>query len=270
MYIYAPATLHSTYKSPILVDLHGCNQTVDKLFLYSNWPILGDAAYFITIYPNASNNPDQCWDVSSEESLTHEGGGDAQGIVSMVRWTLANYPADPDRVFVTGAGSGAMMTNVLLGSYPDIFAAGSAWSGVPFGCFAADGYDVWSDECASGKIIKSGSEWGTLVRNAYPGYTGFRPKVQTLHGRMDTRLSPQNLKEQVKQWVDVLGLDPNATEVKDNTPKTGWTRIRYGNKLEVYDVRGVEDVPNDTWTLADFFNLTCVDSTCYSRKNGNT
>ena len=45
-----------------------------------------------------------------------------------------------------------MMTNVLLGSYPDVFAAGSAWAGVAFGCFAGNGYDVWSNECATGQI----------------------------------------------------------------------------------------------------------------------
>jgi acetylxylan esterase len=104
---------------------------------------LGDQYGFISIYPDSPNKVDQCWDVSSNASLTHNGGGDALGIVSMVRWTLEKYGGDKDRVFVTGTSSGAMMTQVLLGSYPDVFAAGSAWAGVPFGCFAGDGYGVW-------------------------------------------------------------------------------------------------------------------------------
>ena len=74
------------------------------------------------------------------------------------------------------------MTNVLLGSYPDVFAAGSAWAGVAFGCYAGNGYAVWSDACATGKIIKTGAEWKKIVENAFPGYKGWRPKLQvSLH-----------------------------------------------------------------------------------------
>ena len=63
----------------------------------------------------------------------------------MVRWTHQKYKADKNRVFVTGTSFGPMMTNVLLGSYPDIFTAGSAWAGVAFGCFARSSFDVRSD-----------------------------------------------------------------------------------------------------------------------------
>jgi acetylxylan esterase len=35
-----------------------------------------------------------------------------------------------------------MMTNVLSGAYPDVFAASSVFAGVVFGCFAGNGYDV--------------------------------------------------------------------------------------------------------------------------------
>lgn len=92
--------------------VHSSLGTAQQVFDYRPWASLGDEYGFISIYPNASTlNTDQCWDVSSQESLTHNGGGDALGIVSMVRWTLEKYHADKDRVFVTGTSSGAMMTN---------------------------------------------------------------------------------------------------------------------------------------------------------------
>jgi acetylxylan esterase len=94
------------------------------------------------IFPDSPNPSDKCWDVSSNQTLTHNGGGDSQGIVSMVKWTLNKYNGDPTRVFSMGTSSGAMMTNVLLGSYHDIFAAGPAWAGVALGCSAGNGYDV--------------------------------------------------------------------------------------------------------------------------------
>jgi acetylxylan esterase len=131
MYIYVPANLPQN--PPILVSPHWCHGTAQQVFEYRSWASAGDKYGFITIYPDSPNKADQCWDVSSKESLTHDGGGDALGIISMIRWTLEKYDGDKDRVFVSGTSSGAMMTNVLIGSYPDVFAAGSAWAGVPFG-----------------------------------------------------------------------------------------------------------------------------------------
>lgn len=267
MHIYVPANLPPN--PPILVSPHWCHGTAQQVFEYRPWAALGDTYGFISIYPNTSNFADQCWDVSSTESLTHDGGGDALGIVSMVRWTLETYGADPDRVFVTGTSSGAMMTNVLLGSYPDVFAAGSAWAGVPFGCFAGAGFDVWSEACATGKIVKSGAEWAAIVHAAYPGYTGFRPKIQTLHGTRDDVLFPQNLAEQVKQWTAVLGVSEVPSSVAVDTPLKGWTRRRYGDKVEAYEAEGVDhNIPNQEDVVMEFFDLKCRGKGCFSRRSG--
>ncbi|KAI8933302.1 hypothetical protein NX059_009927 [Plenodomus lindquistii] len=268
MYIYVPANLAPN--APILVSPHWCHGTAQNVFDYRPWASLGDQFGFISIYPNTSN-PDQCWDVSSKQSLSHNGGGDALGIVSMIKWTLEKYHADKDRVFVTGTSSGAMMTNVLIGSYPDVFAAGSAWAGVAFGCFAGDGYDVWSDACATGKIIKTGREWAAIVKSAFPGYRGFRPKMQVLHGSLDNVLYPQNLQEEIKQWTNVLGVGKNPTQISNNTPIAGWTRSRYGHKFEAYEAAGVDhNIPTDDSTVnvvIDFFDLKCQGPKCFSRRS---
>jgi acetylxylan esterase len=269
MYIYVPAKLAPN--PPILVSPHWCHGTAQQVFEYRSWASAGDKYGFITIYPDSPNKADQCWDVSSKESLTHDGGGDALGIASMVRWTLDKYNGDKNRVFVSGTSSGAMMTNVLLGSYPDIFAAGSAWAGVPFGCFSGNGFDVWNDACATGKLIKTGAEWAAMVKDAYPGYTGFRPKFQTLHGSVDNVLYPQNLKEQIKQWTSVFGVSETPTSTTKDTPLAGWTRYRYGEKFEAYEAAGVDhNIPNQDDLVIDYFDLRCQKSgntTCYSRSS---
>ena len=90
----------------------------------------------------------------------------------MVSYVQQRYNADPNRVFATGVSSGAMMTNVLLGVYPDVFKAGAAFAGVPFGCFATTDGSTWNSQCANGQIIRTPQQWGDLVRDAYPGYTG--------------------------------------------------------------------------------------------------
>jgi acetylxylan esterase len=268
MYIYVPKNI--TSKPPILVVPHWCHGTAQDAFKGRPYASLGDQYGFISIYPNSPNAVDQCWDVSSNASLTHNGGGDALSIVSMARYAVEKYGGDSDRVFVTGTSSGAMMTQVLVGSYPDVFAAGSAFAGVPFGCFAGNGYDVWSDACATGKLIKNGSEWASLVEKAYPGFKGTRPKLQVFHGTVDTVLYPQNLKEEVKQWTSVFGLSDVPTETTKDTPLKGWTRRRYGHGglFEAYEAEGVDhNIPNQADVVLDWFDLRCKGEKCFSKKS---
>lgn len=184
----------------------------------------------------------------------------------MVKYTLSKYNGNSNRVFVTGTSSGAMMTNVLLGSYPDVFAAGSAFAGVAFGCFAGNGYDVWNSNCANGLVIKTGAEWAAIVKAAYPGYNGFRPKMQVFHGTADTTLYPQNLQEEIKEWTAVLGLPSTPISTTANTPVSGWTKYVYGSMFEAYSAAGVpHNIPTQEGTVMAWFDLTCTGSNCYGR-----
>jgi cellulase/cellobiase CelA1 len=119
-----------------------------------------------------------------------------------------------------------MMTNVLLGDYPDVFAAGAAFAGVPFGCFATTDGSEWNTACANGTVIQTPQQWGDLVRGADPGYTGPRPRMQLWHGTADDILRYPNFGEEIKQWTNVQGV--SQTPAATDSPATGWTRTRYG------------------------------------------
>ena len=206
-------------------------------------------------------------DVSSTQTLTHNGGGDSLGIISMVQHTLSKYNGDPNRVFSVGVSSGAMMTNVLLGSYPDVFAAGSAWAGVAFGCFAGDGYDVWSNDCATGQIVKIGAQWESIVLDAYPGYAGYRPKIQVYHGTEDQVLYPPNLQEEIKEWTAVLGLSDTPTQTLINYPLSNWTTYTHGTAgtFQATSAGGVtHDIQFQANDILAWFDLTCT-SNCFGR-----
>ncbi|KAJ0161146.1 Acetylxylan esterase A [Colletotrichum tanaceti] len=268
-YLYVPDT--PAPAAPLLVFPHWCHGTAQDAFNWKPWRPLADALGFVTIYPSSPWAADNCWDVSSPQTLAHDAGGDSLGIVSMVRWTLDNVAdMDRDRVFVAGVSSGAMMANVLLGAYPDVFAAGSAFAGVPFGCYAADGYAVWSDDCASGRVTRTGEAWAALVEAAYPGYAGPRPKVQVLHGDADDVLNVTNFHEEVKLWTAVLGVGAAPTEVVEGDPAEGWTKSVYGRRglLEAFLARGVDhNIPDMPDEVVRFFELDCVGEGCFSRKS---
>jgi hypothetical protein len=135
-----------------------------------------------------------------------------------------------------------MMTNVLLGDYPDVFKAGAAFMGVPFFCFRTDDPSMWNNACANGQVTHTPADWGNFVRNAFPGFTGARPRMQLFHGTADTTLAFPNFNEEIKQWTNVLGV--SQTPVFTDMPQSGWTRTRYGNNsamapVEAISVQGV-------------------------------
>jgi acetylxylan esterase len=233
MYLYVPDSLAA--RPGLLLALHYCTGTGPAFFSGTEFRSLADRYGFIVIYPSATRSG-QCWDVSSAAALKRNGGSDPVGLMSMISYVEQHYPVDTGRVYVTGASSGAMMTNVMLGDYPDVFKAGAAFMGVPFGCFATTDGSSWNSQCANGQISKTPAQWGDLVRAAY-AYSGARPRMQLFHGTTDSTLNYNNFGEEVKQWTNVLGV--SQTPSLTDTPQSGWTRTRYGGTGVQAPVEGV-------------------------------
>ncbi|KAK3335926.1 Alpha/Beta hydrolase protein [Cercophora scortea] len=237
MYIYVPANLAT--KPAVIVAIHYCSGTASAYYSNTPYATLAEKHGFIVIYPESPYSG-TCWDVSSPASLTHNGGGNSNSIANMVTYTLAQYNGDASRVFVTGTSSGAMMTNVLSATYPEMFAAASAYSGVPAGCFYTGTVNGWNSTCSGGNSIHTQTEWANTALNMYPGYTGARPKMMILHGSADTTLYPQNFNETLKQWSGVFGYtygSPQQTLAQ--TPSAAYTKYVYGPNLVGYYGTGV-------------------------------
>lgn len=234
MYIYVPNNVRSN--PPILVALHQCTGTGPGFFSSTQFAALADQYGFIVIYPDA-NRSGQCWDVSSSQALTRNGGSDPVGIMSMVTYAEQHYGGDPSAVYVTGASSGAMMTNVLLADYPDVFKAGAAFMGVPYHCFYTGTVDGWNSQCANGQVSMTAQQWGDLARGADPGYSGPRPRMQLWHGTADTTLNYNNFGQEILQWTNVLGV--SSTPTTTSTPQSGWTETTYGGSGTMPPVEGI-------------------------------
>jgi acetylxylan esterase len=223
MHLYVPDNVRP--QPAVLVAVHYCTGSGPAFYSGTEFARLADQYGFIVIYPSATRSG-QCFDVSTSAALRRDGGSDPVGIRSMVSYVQNRYQSDPGRVFVTGASSGAMMTNVLLGNYPDVFAAGAAFAGVPHSCFANNDGSGWNSQCANGQTNRTPQQWGDAVRNAYPGYNGPRPRMQIWHGTADTTLRYPNFQEQIDQWTNVHGL--SQTPSYQDNPQPSWTRTRYG------------------------------------------
>jgi hypothetical protein len=185
----------------------------------------------------------------------------------MVRYTLSKHNGDANRVYSVGGSSGGIMTEALLGVYPDVFMAGVSLMGVPCGCWAQNYNDAtgsgtsdqWSGPCAGGTVSKTGPQWGDLVRSYFPGYAGHRPRLQHWHGTADTTLNFKNLAEDVKEWTNLLSL--SETPTGNDTPKSGTTHQFWKNSCgytvyETFSLSGVgHSVPFDGNAVAAYFGL---------------
>lgn len=235
MWLYVPPSVKP--HPPILLALHQCTGSGPGFFSGTEFANLADQYGFIVIYPSATRSG-SCWDVSSPQALTRNGGSDPVGLMSMITYVEQHNNGDSNNVYVTGASSGAMMTDVMLAEYPDVFKAGSAFMGVPYHCFATTDGSMWNSACAMGQIIMTPQQWGDLVRqDAYPGYNGSRPRVQLWHGTVDTTLYYANFGEEIKQWTNVLGV--SQTPSFTDSPQSSWTRTRYGGTGVGSPVEGI-------------------------------
>lgn len=238
MYIYVPDNVGP---DPALVlGVHWCGGSAQDFYSGTEWDQLADQYGFIVVYPSVTRDS-KCWDVSSAASLSGT-GSDSVGVKSMIDWTVNAYGVDTDNIYSTGMSSGAMMTNVLLAVYPDVFEAGAAFAGVPYTCFRTNDGSEWNSQCSQGQLDRTPQQWGDEVRAANPGYSGPWPRMQIWHGTNDDILQYPNFGEQIDQWTNVHGL--SQTPDQSDTPQPNWNRTRYGGTgsqaaVEAISLQGV-------------------------------
>ncbi len=256
MHLYVPDNRPA--RPALLVAIHYCGGSGTAFYSGTQYASLADRYGYIVIYPSVTRSS-LCWDVASAAALRRGGGSDPVGIMSMVTYVQQRYNIDTNRIYATGTSSGAMMTNVMLADYPDVFKAGASFAGVPATCFATTNGSEWNSECANGTIIRTAQQWGDAVRNAFPGYTGARPRMQIWHGTNDEILRYPNFGEQVKQWTNVHGLSQTPTFT--DSPGANLTRTRYGGSggqapVEAISMQGVShNLPVDAAQVIRFFGL---------------
>ncbi|WP_328418991.1 PHB depolymerase family esterase [Micromonospora sp. NBC_00389] len=247
MYAYRPDNLPAN--PPAVVLLHGCTQNASGYFTNSGWRKYADQWGFALIVAEqkSGNNANSCFNWF-EPGDTARGQGEALSIKQMVDHAKANFGVDGARVFVSGLSAGAAMSSVMLATYPDVFAAGSIIAGIPYRC-ASSMVNAFS--CMNPGADKSPAAWGDLVRGAYSGYTGQRPRVAVWHGTSDTTVAPLNGTESRDQWTNVRGV--SQTPSSTSSLPAGTSLEVYGNDdVRLYRVSGMgHGTPVDPGSGAD-------------------
>ena len=133
MFKYVPERLRDP--APLVVVLHGCNQTAGGYFDRSGWAKYADRHGFALLLPEqkSQNHQMSCFNFAERGDSQRE-SGEALSIKQMIDKMKDQTRIDTAQIFVTGLSAGGGMTAVMLATYPDVFAGGAIIAGLPYRC----------------------------------------------------------------------------------------------------------------------------------------
>ncbi len=136
--VYVPDGLSGP--APMVMALHGCQQTNDDVL--RDWGLTAAAdrfgfilvAPFITSYDGLRNT--NCWGFWFD-AHRHEGRGEPEDLHQIAREVESRRNVDPARRYITGLSSGAAMSVVAATTHNEYWAAAASAAGLPYGEDAA-------------------------------------------------------------------------------------------------------------------------------------
>jgi poly(hydroxyalkanoate) depolymerase family esterase len=134
--IFLPEGYSAGEALPLVVVLHGCNQTHRNIMNDTRFNDLAEAEKFIVVYPFVTSydglRNTNCWGYWLEDEI-HEGSGEAADIAGIISEVQNAYSIDPDRIHITGLSSGGAMTTAVMVAYSEIIASGAPAAGIAYG-----------------------------------------------------------------------------------------------------------------------------------------
>ena len=138
-WLYTPAG-NWTGPRPLVVFLHGCNETAEQAATATHFDSLADQYGFTVVYPQqnvttgssaplADGNGIGCWNWFLPEDQ-QAGSGEPAILAGITAEAARTVGTDMNRIYVEGVSAGADMAVILGATYPHVYAA----VGVLAGC----------------------------------------------------------------------------------------------------------------------------------------
>lgn len=224
--------------APLVIVLHGCEQSAEDYDRGSGWSDLADRHGFALLFPEQRlyNN----WFLGFnwfEPRDSRRGSGEPLSIRQMVEQVVGDHGIDRQRIFITGLSAGGAMTSVMLATYPEVFAGGAIIAGLPYGCASTV---PAAFRRMRGRGGPTGRQLAARLRNASK-HNGPWPTISIWHGSRDHTVDPSNVEAIIGQWRTLLKLRrmPSRTHLVDGYPRRVWSDAKGHDLLEEYSITGM-------------------------------
>src|SRR3984893_17935162 len=179
---------------PLVVMLHGCTQSPDDFAAGTRMNALAEERTCLVAYPAqaASADASTCWRWFNP-GHQQRGQGEPSLIAGITRQVMRDYSVDSRRVYVAGLSAGAAAAVIMGITYPDLYAAIGAHSGLA--CGAA------SDVRSAFAVMRQGEVAAPRRSGSTPGNGEYRRIVPTIvfHGDQDKTVHPRNSDQIIAQ-----------------------------------------------------------------------
>ena len=219
--------------------LHGCTQSPDDFAAGTRMNELADARGFLVVYPEqpARANGSRCWNWFLPNDQQRD-RGEPSLIAGIVMEVAQHYRIDRARIFVAGLSAGAAMAVVSGETYPDLFSAVGAHSGLPFGAAS----DVPSAFAAMRNASAGSTRDGAgAARRRSPAQP---PRTIVFHGDSDSTV---NVVNGLAIEADALRSEPGNRELRSRTEQGRAPSGRLFTRTTHVDAQGCTRV--ERWIL---------------------
>lgn len=223
--------------APLVVVLHGCTQTAAAYDFGSGWSRLADDYGFAVLFPqqSRSNNANTCFNWFLPSDIKRD-QGEALSIRQMIQTVVSRHDIDPTRIFITGLSAGGAMANVMLATYPELFAGGAIIAGLPYGTATTvpEAFDRMR-----GHGLSAAASLQTVLRAA-SAHVGPWPTISVWQGTKDHTVAPANALAIAEQWRGVHAAH-HAPEIAsvDGHRRMVWTDLNGREAIELFQVGGM-------------------------------
>lgn len=216
---YVPSGIEDADSVPLLVFLHGCNQTPRSFAAETRGNVLAEQETCVAVYPDQSGaaNPAECW-TWYDDAHTTRGRGEAALVAGLTRQVVIEHDVNSDRVYVAGLSAGGAMASNVAVAYPDLFAALCVHSGLE--------YDAADSMFEALQAMRQGGPdpqaKGEAAFEAMGEHSRTLPTI-VFHGTNDFIVSPVNAEQVVEQTTQMNDLadtgadDDSVDHVADRT-----------------------------------------------------
>jgi len=200
--LYIP-TSYAEQSLPLVVMLHGCNQTANVFANGTRMNALAEERRCFVLYPEQTPaaNRSRCWNWFKRGDQ-HRDQGEPAILAGMTHEVMNRYRIDQRRVYVAGLSAGGAMAAVMGTAYPEIYAAVGVHSGLACG----SAHDLPSSLAAmrGAPAPMSGDQSGSKPQaSATPTIVFHGDRDKTVHPRNGEHVASRSLLRNRASGADV-------------------------------------------------------------------